>query len=524
MKPVALFLLDTTDNSLKSAAQLLSSHFKGEYTSLGALQTAHPTASPGDYANVNAGVGTDVQRALWDDDDSTWVLGGTGGAPGDSAYTVAVNNGFPGTEPEWLDSLKGADGADGADGNSAYELFVAAGFVGDEADWRASLQGTDGVDGVDGDSAYTLAVQQGFGGTVTEWLGSLKADLDGAEIKTRYEGEADTNAFTDAEKTKLAGIASGATSVAALNDLSDVTIAGPAGGEVIAWHAGIGDFRNQTLSEAGIAPATHEHNLSEINGAGPLAAMSSVSGTEIQNGVVSLGKLQDMASQHFYGRNTAGNGTPEHVDAATARAILNVEDGATAITALSAIADVNIDGPATGELLTYDANSDKWVNQTSGQLGLATSAQGAKADTALQPANIASGTITARADDIDFSGGNQNDVLTVQPNGSLAPSIPNLRHTVTWGATTTFDLHKSNNQRVVLIGNTTLALSNVTTGQKILIEVEQGVGGSHTVTWWSGITWGNDNTPPTLETTAGKQNTFAFICTGSGTYRGYVIE
>ena len=37
------------------------------------------------------------------------------------------------------------------------------------------------------------------------------ADQTGAEIKTAYEGEADTNAFTDAEQTKLSGIEAGAT-------------------------------------------------------------------------------------------------------------------------------------------------------------------------------------------------------------------------------------------------------------------------------------------------------------------------
>ena len=36
------------------------------------------------------------------------------------------------------------------------------------------------------------------------------ADQTGAEIKTAYETEANTNAFTDAEKTKLSGIATGA--------------------------------------------------------------------------------------------------------------------------------------------------------------------------------------------------------------------------------------------------------------------------------------------------------------------------
>jgi hypothetical protein len=37
------------------------------------------------------------------------------GAPGASAYEIAVANGFVGTEQEWLDSLEGEDGglADG---------------------------------------------------------------------------------------------------------------------------------------------------------------------------------------------------------------------------------------------------------------------------------------------------------------------------------------------------------------------------------------------------------------------------
>ncbi|MGN0797859.1 MAG: S1C family serine protease [Christensenellales bacterium] len=35
-----------------------------------------------------------------------------------SAYEIAVQNGFEGTEAEWLESLKGADGADGVDGSN----------------------------------------------------------------------------------------------------------------------------------------------------------------------------------------------------------------------------------------------------------------------------------------------------------------------------------------------------------------------------------------------------------------------
>lgn len=46
--------------------------------------------------------------------------GGQKGDDGDSAYQVAVNNGFEGTESEWLESLKGKDGVatDGDDGVS----------------------------------------------------------------------------------------------------------------------------------------------------------------------------------------------------------------------------------------------------------------------------------------------------------------------------------------------------------------------------------------------------------------------
>lgn len=54
----------------------------------------------------------------------------------------------------------------------------------------------------------------------------------------------------------------------------------------------------------------------------------------------------------------------------------------------------------------------------------ATSAQGELAESALQPEDIASGTITPRDDDIDFSGGSDGDVLTVQADGSLALETP----------------------------------------------------------------------------------------------------
>lgn len=57
---------------------------------------------------------------------------------GKSAYEVAVENGFSGTEAEWLASLTGADG------KSAYQIAVENGFTGTEAEWIESLKGKDG--------------------------------------------------------------------------------------------------------------------------------------------------------------------------------------------------------------------------------------------------------------------------------------------------------------------------------------------------------------------------------------------
>ena len=42
------------------------------------------------------------------------IEGGGSGAAGKSAYEIAVDNGFVGTETEWLESLKGAEGTNGA--------------------------------------------------------------------------------------------------------------------------------------------------------------------------------------------------------------------------------------------------------------------------------------------------------------------------------------------------------------------------------------------------------------------------
>lgn len=85
-------------------------------------------------------------------------------ADGKSAYEIAVEHGFRGSEADWLASLQGADGQDGLDGK-------------DGADGLDGADGTDGADGANGKSAYEIAVNYGFTGTREEWVQLLLAQF-----------------------------------------------------------------------------------------------------------------------------------------------------------------------------------------------------------------------------------------------------------------------------------------------------------------------------------------------------------
>lgn len=98
------------------------------------------------------------------------------GFDGKSAYQIALDNGFEGTEEEWLESLKGEPGSGGA---------------------GSGEPGAPGADGEDGKSAYEIAVDNGFEGTEIEWLESLK----GAPGYTPIKG---TDYFTDSDIQQVA--------------------------------------------------------------------------------------------------------------------------------------------------------------------------------------------------------------------------------------------------------------------------------------------------------------------------------
>ena len=126
---------------------------------------------------------------------------------GKSAYLSAVENGYEGTETEWVGSLNGSNG------KSAHELAVEEGtFTGTLTEYLASLIGDDGDDGDDGKSAYQLAVDGGtFTGTLTEYIASLIGDDgdNGDDGKSAYQLAVDEGTFTGTLTAYLASLVGG---------------------------------------------------------------------------------------------------------------------------------------------------------------------------------------------------------------------------------------------------------------------------------------------------------------------------
>lgn len=113
-----------------------------------------------------------------------------------------------------------------------------------------------------------------------------------------------------------------------------------------------------------------------------------------------------------------------------------------------------------------------------------------------------------------------NDVLVT---GLFIVTTPIEQYTSVSGGTVTLLLAQANDHRIQMpAGNITIAVSNVTIGQKFLVSITQDSVGVRTVTWFSTIRW-VDNSVPVLTTIANRRDTFGFICTGVNTYDGFII-
>ena len=118
---------------------------------------------------------------------------GPRGPEGKDAYSVAVKNGFSGSEEEWLKSLKGEQGPKGDEGPQG--PMGPQGPKGERG--RDGANGQDGLNGVNGLSAYEIALKNGFVGTEKQWIQYL------AQNKSLIDSIADTY-VTKKEKEALA--------------------------------------------------------------------------------------------------------------------------------------------------------------------------------------------------------------------------------------------------------------------------------------------------------------------------------
>jgi hypothetical protein len=139
-----------TDNNYTTAektklAGLEGTKYRGQYTTLGDLQTANPSPAAGQYADVDGGAGQDVYRYIYDANDAAWVkqLGQSSSMTNEQVKT-------------------------------AYEANANTNAFTDDEKFKL------------------IGVEAG-----------ATADMTDSEIKTAYENNANTNAFTDANVTEL---------------------------------------------------------------------------------------------------------------------------------------------------------------------------------------------------------------------------------------------------------------------------------------------------------------------------------
>lgn len=183
------------------------------------------------------------------------------GADGASAYEIAVEHGYEGSETDWLASLHGADGTNGTNGEDG-------------------IDGINGNDGADGASAYQIALNNGFEGSETAWLASLKGDTGetGATGQNGLNGTTvvvgTTTTLNAGESASVSGTLSAETNTLTLNFAIPKGEAGESGSSasitadevltkiktVDGAESGLDADMLDGIHASGFATANHTHN------------------------------------------------------------------------------------------------------------------------------------------------------------------------------------------------------------------------------------------------------------------------
>lgn len=204
------------------------------YPSIQAMQDDYnnPEVNKGQFVMIDTGdVENEEDSRLYLKGDTEWKfisdLSGAQGIQGLSAYQVAVQHGFEGTEDEWLISLKGDKGETGPKGDPGSDVSVTKQNV------EAVLTGD--ITSHNHDSRYISKSNTSTYTPTADYHPATKKYVDdtvaAVDVTEQISGKADktyvdskldtkvdkvsgkqlsTNDYTNEDKTKLAGIAAGA--------------------------------------------------------------------------------------------------------------------------------------------------------------------------------------------------------------------------------------------------------------------------------------------------------------------------